>query len=67
MQPHHVHPEVKRRNAANQLAGLVQVRGQIEQDHVRLGLAHPDLQRLERRIGLEFRQDLKRTGALESG
>ena len=67
MQPHHVRPQVERRHAANQLAGLIQVRGQVQQDHVRLGLTHPDFQRLERRIGLELREDLKGTGALEGG
>ena len=67
MQPHHVRPQVERGDAANQLAGLIEVAGQIEQDHVRLGLAHPNLKRLERRIGLELGQDLKGAGALEGG
>jgi hypothetical protein len=48
MQPHHVRPQVERGHAANQLAGLIEVRRQVEQDDVRLGLTHPDFQRLLR-------------------
>ncbi len=67
VQPDHMRLEIERSDRANQFTGLVQVRRQVQQDDVGLGLAHLDFQGLLRRIGLELRQDLERTGALQRG
>ncbi len=66
MQADHLHRRRQGGDETDQVRGRRQVRGQIEQHHLRLQLPRADLQRLLRRITLQVRQNLKRAASGEA-